>query len=63
VSLIIGLGEVGGGGIVRLAERGEVELRARLKCKRHGRTKVKQVEEVGDRRVLIHNVKSSGLGK
>jgi hypothetical protein len=54
---------VGGGGAVGPAERGEAELRAGLERERHRRTRVGQVEEVGDGKVLIHDVKSSGSGK
>jgi hypothetical protein len=57
---VIGPDEGRSGGAVGLTERGS---RADLERERHRRTRVGQVKDVGDGRVLIEDVKSSGSAK
>jgi hypothetical protein len=60
---VIGPDEGRSGGAVGLTERGSGPKRAGLERERHRRTRVGQVEEGGDGRVLIEDVKSSGSAK
>jgi hypothetical protein len=63
---VIGLDKRGSRGVVGLTktERGRSgPKRPGLERERHRRTRVGQVEEGGDRRVLIKDVKSSGSAK
>ena len=45
------------------SREGEAELKSRLERERHQRTTVGRVEEVGGRRVLIHDIKRSDSDK
>jgi hypothetical protein len=63
---VIRLDKRGSRGAVRLTKTergGSGPKRPRLERKQHQRTRVGQVEEGGDRKVLIEDVKSSGLAK
>jgi hypothetical protein len=61
--LVIRLDKGRSRGTVGLTKRGSGPKRARLERERHRKTRVGQVKEGGDRRVLIKDVKSSGLAK
>jgi hypothetical protein len=63
---VIRLDKRGSGGAVGLTKTergGSRPKRPRLEREQHRRTRVGQVEERGDRRVLIEDVKSSGSAK
>jgi hypothetical protein len=56
---VIGPDEGHSGGAVGLTERGSGAERAGLERERHRRTRVGQVEDVGDARVLIETSKAA----